>query len=164
MKERVAGVDTVRLLAGVAQHHGLSIFLLGGAPGVADRVAQKLQTEHLGLKIAGTWAGSPRPSEEDSICSRIEAAKPDILLVAYGPPKQDLWIAQTMPRLKIPVAMGVGGTFDFIAGVATRAPIWMQRSGLEWLHRLVHEPRRWRRMMTLPRFATAIIGERIAIR
>lgn len=164
MKERVAGVDTVRLLAGVAQRHGLSVFLLGGAPGVAERVAQILRTEHPGLRITGTWVGSPDPGEEDSICSRIEAAKPQILLVAYGAPKQDLWIARTMPRLGIPVAMGVGGTFDFIAGVARRAPIWVQKSGLEWLHRLAHEPHRWRRMMTLPWFAAAIAYERIVVR
>jgi N-acetylglucosaminyldiphosphoundecaprenol N-acetyl-beta-D-mannosaminyltransferase len=163
LKERVTGVDTVRLLAGVAQHHGLSIFLLGGMPGVAERVAQILWTEHPGLRIAGTWAGSPHPSEEDDICSRIEAAKPHILLVAYGPPKQDLWIARTMPRLRIPVAMGVGGTFDFIAGIAKRAPSWMQKSGLEWLHRLAHEPYRWRRMMALPQFVVAVVRERLAV-
>jgi len=160
IKERVTGVDTVRGFARVARDNGLSVFLLGAAPGVADRAAKLLVDENPGLKIAGVYSGAPRPEEEDEICSRIEQARPDILLVAYGPPRQDLWIARTRDRLQVPVAMGVGGTFDFIAGVARRAPVWMQRSGLEWLHRLLRQPWRWRRMLTLPYFAILVLHER----
>lgn len=153
LKERVAGVDMVMHMARIAQENNLRIFLLGAAPGVAERTAEILEEKNPGLKIAGTYAGSPRPEEEETICAIIEKVKPHILLVAYGPPKQDLWIARTMNRLQIPIAVGVGGSFDFIAGVAKRAPKWMQQLGLEWLHRLIREPWRWRRMLTLPQFA-----------
>lgn len=162
MKERVTGVDTVHRLAGVAKDHGWSIFLLGAAPGVAERTASVLQSINPGLKIAGCYAGSPDPAEEDAICSLIEQAKPHILLVAYGPPRQDLWIARTKHRLQVPVAMGVGGTFDFIAGVSKRAPAWVQDIGLEWLHRLIREPWRWRRMLTLPQFLFGVLRQRLS--
>lgn len=160
IKERVTGVDTVMKLAHAAGDLGLSIFLLGAAPGVAEKTAVILQQASPGLTIAGTYSGSPRPEEENTICSIIEKVRPHILLVAYGPPKQDLWIARTQSRLKIPVAIGVGGTFDFIAGIAQRAPRWMQRIGLEWLYRLIREPRRWRRQLTLPMFAFAVLKEK----
>jgi N-acetylglucosaminyldiphosphoundecaprenol N-acetyl-beta-D-mannosaminyltransferase len=156
LSERVAGVDTVHRLARVARDHGLSLFLLGAAPGVAEKTGTILCEQNPGLKIAGTYAGSPHPREEDQLCSIIERAHPDILLVAYGPPRQDLWIARTSKRLRVPVAMGVGGTFDFIAGVAKRAPVLVRKLGLEWLHRLIREPHRWRRMLTLPAFALVV--------
>jgi len=161
LRERVAGVDIVRRFAATARDNGFRIFLLGAAPGVAERTATLLQKENSGLQIAGTYAGSPRPEDEEMICSMIEIAKPHILLVAYGPPQQDLWIARTQQRLRIPIAMGVGGTFDFIAGVAVRAPLWIRRIGLEWLFRLIHEPWRWKRMMSLPLFVLSIIGKRM---
>ena len=162
IQERVTGVDAVRMLARVACRNGLSLFLLGAAPGVAERVAEVLQKENFGLEIVGSYAGSPQLSEEDEICSRIEAAKPHILLVAYGAPRQEMWVARTRPRLKIPLTMCVGGTFDFIAEVSTRAPVWVQQAGLEWLYRLIHEPRRLRRMARLPRFVMAILREKLS--
>jgi N-acetylglucosaminyldiphosphoundecaprenol N-acetyl-beta-D-mannosaminyltransferase len=157
VKERVTGVDTVCNLANIAQEHGLRLFLLGAASGVAERVAERLQKEHPGLEIVGTYAGSPDPKEEEEICSRIRAANPDILLVAYGAPQQELWVARNSERLNVPVAMCVGGTFDFISGFATRAPGWMQRLGLEWMFRLIQEPRRFRRMLALPRFLLEVV-------
>jgi N-acetylglucosaminyldiphosphoundecaprenol N-acetyl-beta-D-mannosaminyltransferase len=161
LKERVAGIDTVLHLARVAQENNLRMFLLGAAPGVAEKTATILEKNNPGLKIVGTYSGSPRIEEEETICSMIEKVQPHILLVAYGPPKQDLWIARTMNRLKIPIAIGVGGTFDFIAGEAKRAPKWMRRFGLEWFHRLLREPWRWRRMMTLPRFALSVFYSKL---
>jgi N-acetylglucosaminyldiphosphoundecaprenol N-acetyl-beta-D-mannosaminyltransferase len=161
IRERVAGVDLVRKFAASARDNGFRIFLLGAAPGVAERTAVILQKENPGLQIAGTYAGSPRPEEEELICSMIERVKPHLLFVAYGPPRQDLWIARTQNRLKIPVAMGVGGSFDFIVGIAVRAPLWIQRIGLEWLFRLIREPWRWKRMMTLPRFVFSVIRMRM---
>ena len=94
----------------------------------------------------------------------IQRAEPDILFVAYGAPQQDKWIARNLERLGVPVAMGVGGAFDFISGRAKRAPRWLQRLGLEWLHRLACEPWRWRRMMALPRFVWLVVRERLAKR
>lgn len=157
LRERVTGVDTVRALARFAAEHGLRPFLLGARPGVAEEAAAVLQRENPGLTIAGTYAGSPAPEEEETIIALIQSARPDFLFVAYGAPWQDLWIARTRPRLHIPIAMGVGGALDFIAGRAKRAPRWMQRLGLEWLHRLIQEPWRWRRMLALPRFAFRIL-------
>jgi len=87
-----------------------------------------------------------------------------VLFVAYGAPKQDLWIARNLERLRVPVVMGVGGAFDFISGRARRAPAWMQRMGLEWLHRLIHQPWRWRRMLALPRFLFAVVADRLTRR
>ncbi len=161
MKERVTGVDTVTGAAALAARRGYRLFLLGAAPGVAEETARRLKESNPELKVAGTYAGSPAPEEEEEIVARIKAAAPDILFVAYGAPKQDFWIARNLPRLNVPVAMGVGGAFDFIAGRTRRAPEWVQRAGLEWLHRLIHEPWRWRRMLALPRFLLRVIVERV---
>lgn len=159
LPERVTGVDTVERLAATASRLGLRLFLLGAAPGVAEVTAHRLRHRNPGLIVCGTHAGSPHPEDEEDICRRIRNASPHVLLVAYGAPGQDLWIARNLRRLNVPVSMGVGGTFDFIAGKAARAPLWMRRSGLEWLHRLCMQPRRWRRMTALPRFAWAVLGD-----
>ncbi|GAB4400427.1 MAG: WecB/TagA/CpsF family glycosyltransferase [Anaerolineales bacterium] len=164
LKERVTGVDTVMRVAALAAERGYRLYLLGAAPGVAEEAARRLVQANPGLTIAGTYAGSPAPDEEDAIVARITAATPDVLFVAYGAPKQDLWIARNLARLGVPMAMGVGGAFDFIAGRAKRAPLWMQRMGLEWLHRLIHQPWRWRRMLALPQFLFAVIADRLTRR
>ncbi len=161
LRERVTGVDTVQAIARLAAENGWRLFLLGAAPGVAEQAAAVLQRANPGLQIAGTYAGSPAPAEEDHIIARIRAASPHFLFVAYGAPQQDLWIARNLSRLGVPVAMGVGGTFDFLAGRVRRAPTWMQRMGLEWLFRLIQEPRRWRRMLALPRFALKVLWEHV---
>lgn len=111
------------------------------------------------MQIAGTYAGSPHPAEDDAITARVLAAQPDILFVAYGAPAQDLWIARHQEGLRVPLAMGVGGAFDFVAGVRRRAPPWVQRGHLEWLYRLIQEPWRWRRQLALPRFALAVLHQ-----
>jgi len=157
LRERVAGVDTVRRIASLAAERGYRLFLLGAAEGVAEATAMRLEEENPGLKIAGTYAGSPDPKEEDKIVEMVRAARPHLLLVAYGAPQQDLWIHRNLGRLGVPVAMGVGGAFDFISGKAKRAPGWMQRLGLEWFHRLLHEPWRWRRMLALPKFVWLVL-------
>ncbi|MCK4450446.1 MAG: WecB/TagA/CpsF family glycosyltransferase, partial [Anaerolineae bacterium] len=148
-------------VAALAAQKGYSLFLLGAAPGVAVATAARLCQTYPGLRIAGTHAGSPALEEEDEIVRLIQRAKPDILFVAYGAPQQDKWIARNLERLGVPVAMGVGGAFDFISGRAKRAPRWLQRVGLEWLHRLLHEPWRWRRMLALPRFVWLVVRERL---
>lgn len=160
-KARVTGVDTTWKLMGLAAQRGYRVFLLGARPGVAERTAQVLTGTHGGLAVAGTYAGSPSPNEEEAIGALIREADPHILLVAYGAPAQDKWIARNQPRLGVPLAMGVGGAFDFISGVARRAPLAMQRVGLEWLHRLYCEPWRWRRMTALPLFALHVLRQRI---
>jgi N-acetylglucosaminyldiphosphoundecaprenol N-acetyl-beta-D-mannosaminyltransferase len=160
ISERVTGVDMVGQLAALAKQRGWRLFLLGAAPGIAERAAQSLQARHKGLVIAGTYSGSPDSSEEEEICRRIEMATPHILLVAYGAPRQEMWIDRNLSRLNVPVGISVGGTFDFIAGAAVRSPAWMQRVGLEWLYRLMRQPSRCRRMLMLPRFALAVMRNR----
>ncbi len=157
--ERVTGVDTLDGLAGIAMRRGLRLFLLGAQPGVAELAGETLTARHPGLVIAGCYAGSPSLAEENDICRRITDARADILMVAYGAPKQELWCARNIPRLPVRIAMCVGGSFDFLAGRTTRAPHWMQRMGLEWLYRLLQEPQRWHRMLALPKFAVRALLE-----
>lgn len=148
LQSRVTGVDMVNRIAQRAAMRGYSLYLLGAASGVAQRAAEILCGRYPGLKIAGFASPSSQAvaSEDPAIIAAIRAADPDILLVAFGNPKQEKWIYAHTLELGAPVMMGVGGTFDFIAGVTKRAPLWMQDSGLEWLHRLVQNPRRlWRR-------------------
>jgi N-acetylglucosaminyldiphosphoundecaprenol N-acetyl-beta-D-mannosaminyltransferase len=167
LRERVAGVDLVDRLCGLAASHGWRAYFLGAQPGVAERAAAALALRHAGLKIAGTLAGSPGLAEEADIVARLRSAGPKLLFVAYGAPAQDKWLARNLPRLNPDpsggglgvVGMGVGGAFDFIAGLQRRAPEWMQQANLEWLYRLVREPRRWRRQTALVRFAAMAMLE-----
>ncbi len=155
--ERVTGIDTLPLLAQRCAAHGYRMFLLGAAPGVAEIAATRLQELAPGLEIAGTYAGSPAPEEEDVIIERVRAAKADVLCVAYGAPAQDLWIYRNLERLPVAIAIGIGGAFDFLAGRQKRAPRLMRRLGLEWLYRLYREPSRWKRMLALQRFALQVV-------
>jgi N-acetylglucosaminyldiphosphoundecaprenol N-acetyl-beta-D-mannosaminyltransferase len=146
--ERVAGSDLLPRLAERCARRGYRLFLLGAAPGVAEEAARVLQRRAPGLQIAGTYAGSPAPAEAEDILGLIRAARPDVLAVAYGAPKQDLWIrqyAQALGEAGVSVALGVGGTLDFLAGRVQRAPRWIQRAGLEWAFRVYAQPSRiWR--------------------
>jgi N-acetylglucosaminyldiphosphoundecaprenol N-acetyl-beta-D-mannosaminyltransferase len=160
LPERVTGSDGVPLIAAEAAKRGWRIYLLGAAPGVADQAAEVLRTHNPALQIAGVYSGSPAPEEEDAIVERINAANADILFVAYGAPEQDKWIARNLPRLRVKMAMGVGGSLDFVAGVVPRAPQAFQRLGLEWLYRLYLQPWRIVRMMRLPRFVLAVLLSR----
>lgn len=162
--ERVTGTDTLVELAKRCATKDYSLYLLGAAPGIAEIAAERLQEYAPGLRIAGTYAGSPAPQEEDAILERIKAAQADILCVAYGAPAQELWIRRNLSRLPVAVAMGVGGAFDFLSGQQLRAPKTMQKLGLEWLYRLYREPWRWRRMLALPQFAVLVVlkGRRTA--
>jgi N-acetylglucosaminyldiphosphoundecaprenol N-acetyl-beta-D-mannosaminyltransferase len=161
LRARVAGSDLVPLLAECSGRHGFTLFLLGAAPGVAELAAERLTQRYSEARIVGTHAGSPRAEDDDASVELIQAAAPDVLLVAYGAPAQDLWIARNQPRLQIPVAIGIGGSLDFIAGVQRRAPAWMRERGLEWLYRLVQQPWRWRRMLALPVFAWRVLALRV---
>jgi len=153
LPERVAGVDLVPELAALAAARGYSLFLLGARQEVALRAAANLELQFPGLRVVG--CSSPPDVDLDdldaersaNLLSDIHSAKPDILLVAFGNPKQEKWIYRNRTELRnIPVCIGVGGTFDLLAGEAHRAPRWMQRNGLEWLHRLFQDPRRlWKR-------------------
>jgi N-acetylglucosaminyldiphosphoundecaprenol N-acetyl-beta-D-mannosaminyltransferase len=161
LQERVTGSDGIYHLAAHCARRGYRPFLLGAGPGVAEAAAQKLAAKYSGLQVAGTFAGSPRPEDEVDIVARVRDAAPDLLLVAYGVPAEEKWIARNGHRLAVPAMIGVGGAFDFVAGVTRRAPPWMRRLGLEWLHRLIRQPWRWRRQLALPRFVALVLVQRI---
>ena len=161
LRGRVTGSDGIYVLAAHCARRGYRPFLLGAAPGVAQAAAQRLTSENPDLEIAGTHAGSPHPDDEEDVIARVRAAAPDLLLVAYGVPAEEAWIAQHRNRLGVPVMLGVGGAFDFVAGVTRRAPPWMRRAGLEWLHRHIQEPWRWRRQLALPRFLWLVTKQRL---
>lgn len=144
--ERVTGVDIVECICRELGED-VPVFLLGGGENVARRTLHVLKKWNPRLHVVGTYAGSPRDEEAGEVIRRINEAHPYLLLVAYGAPHQDLWIAKHLHRMpSVRVAMGVGGTFDFIAGVQRRAPRFVQRIGLEWLWRVIREPRRIKRI------------------
>ena len=161
LRERVTGSDGIWMLAAHCARQGYQPFLLGAAPGVAEIVSERLRAANPGLSVAGTYAGSPRLEDRYQVIAQVRAASPDLLLVAYSVPAEEEWIAHNRDRLGVPVMIGVGGAFDFVAGVTKRAPAWIRRAGLEWLHRLVREPWRWRRQMALPRFAALVIRDKL---
>lgn len=146
LPERVAGSDLTPALCRACAAEGLRFFVLGGTPEVlADAFAR------LGVSgspaIAGTDSSRVDPdAPQDALLARISAARPDVLFVALGNPKQELWIRRNLARIDAAVALGVGGSFNFVSGRVRRAPRWVQRCGLEWVHRIVQEPGRlWRR-------------------
>ncbi len=159
LRGRVPGVDLVWRLAALAADRGWSLFLLGGFDGAGRQTAERFCRRHPKLHIAGLYEGDPG---DPQAFEEVRRTQPDLLLVAYGAPAQDLWIAAHKDDLGVPVSMGVGGTFDFIAGRTKRAPAWLRRLGLEWLHRLAHQPWRWRRMLALPQFAVLVLRQRWA--
>lgn len=159
-RHRVGGSDLIWSISEQAARHNHRVYLLGAGQGVAEEAAAKLRARYPGLIIAGTHSGSPRPEDEASIVDSIRRSEPDILFVAFGAPDQDIWIARNLRRSGAAVAIGVGGSFDYVAGKARRAPRWMREHGLDWLWRLIQQPWRWRRMLTLPRFALAVMLHR----
>ncbi|MCX6017075.1 MAG: WecB/TagA/CpsF family glycosyltransferase [Chloroflexi bacterium] len=167
LRGRVTGVDLTQRLCTLAAQRGWGVFLLGAAPGVAEKAAAVLCVRNPGLRIAGCHAGSPRPEHIAEIDARIAAAQPQILFVAYGAPAQDFWLHEFAQRHSAQtnglLGMGVGGTFDYLAGVRRYAPRWMRHIGLEWLHRLLSQPSRWRRQISLLHFAACAIAEAVKI-
>lgn len=163
LRARVTGSDGIHLLAEHCARQGYRLYLLGAAPGVAGVVAQRLSAGSPDLDVAGTLSGSPRVEDEEEMIGRIREAAPDLLLVAFGVPAEEQWIARNRQRLGVPVMVGVGGAFDFVAGLSRRAPDWMRRSGLEWLYRLGREPWRWRRQLALPLFVVLVVRQWLAV-
>jgi N-acetylglucosaminyldiphosphoundecaprenol N-acetyl-beta-D-mannosaminyltransferase len=144
---RVAGADLVPALFDAAdEERPTTTFLLGAGPGVAERAAAKIQKRWPGVRVVGTYS-PPLGFEQDRaenlrILARIAAAQPEVLVVGLGAPKQELWVHQHHTQIQARVALCAGATIDFLAGEKSRAPVWMRDLGLEWLHRLVSEPRR----------------------
>ena len=154
--ERVAGYDLTQELLRHAAQTGYKVFWLGAAPGVAEAAAAKAAEKYPGLQTVGIHDGF-FDCDDGAIRGMIKQSQADILLCALGVPKQEKWLNQYRHELQVPVMIGVGGTFDVMAGQTKRAPVWMQRAGLEWSYRLLRQPSRICRMMALPRFVARVM-------
>ena len=142
LKERVAGIDLFEALMRRAAERGWRVFLLGAREEVVSGVKDAYEQKYRGLNIAGCRNGYWQPDEEAQVVAQIAAARADLLFVAISSPRKEQFLGQYQDRMRIPFAMGVGGTFDVAVGKVKRAPPWMQKSGLEWFYRFLQEPRR----------------------
>ncbi len=159
LKERVSGVEIVERLCAASPASGVSLYFLGAAPGVAEDAAKRVARRFPGCRIVGYHHGYFTSADEPRILEEIRAAKPDVLCVALGIPKQEKWIARHRQRLQVPVMIGVGGTLDVLSGRVERAPAWIRSLSLEWLYRLARNPRKIGKVMCLPRFVVMTLRE-----
>lgn len=161
MPERVAGFDLVQELMKIAPARDIKFFMFGSAPGIADKAKSKAESLYPGIKIVGTRNGYFKSADEPEIISQIKNSRADVLLAALGVPKQEKWIMKYKDELQIPVSIGVGGTFDVMAGIVKRAPLWMQKARLEWLFRAMLQPSRAGRLLALPKFVWNVHKQKI---
>lgn len=150
--QRITGVELAERLIGYAAERNLRVFLLGASQTSLDQALQKLKNRYPQLYIVGKH-GYFTDEQTASVIAEIQAARPHLLLVGLGQPRQEVFISTHKDILGVPLAIGVGGAIDVIGGAVKRAPVLFQRARLEWLYRLIREPRRWRRQLALPRFA-----------
>jgi N-acetylglucosaminyldiphosphoundecaprenol N-acetyl-beta-D-mannosaminyltransferase len=165
--ERITYADWMWQLAATAEQRGWSLFLLGAAPGVAERAAARLRQRHPRLKIAGVRNGyfdtAPESSDNRALVAAINAAAPDVLLVGMGMPRQEAWLRENWAQLDVRIGLTGGAVFDYVSGALQRSPEWLNRIGFEWLGRVVIEPRRlWRRyVLGNPRFLARVLRQRL---
>ncbi len=159
VKQKVAGVDFAVGLLSVLERNGQSLYLLGGKPGIGELAAQKMLEAHPQLRIAGIADGYFR--DEAPVIEKINASGADALFVCLGAPKQERFMVQHRQELHVHLMAGLGGSLDAFAGTVQRAPTWMIRLNLEWLYRLIREPKRFRRMLRLPKYLWAVMLKRI---
>lgn len=150
---KVSGVDLAARACALSQEKNWRIFFFGAAPGVAEEARARIQARYPGALIVGHRDGYYKPEQEAQVVEEIRAARPDILLVAMGIPRQEKFIARHKAALGVPILIGVGGTLDVFSGTVKRAPVWMQKSGTEWLYRLASNPKKISKVAMLPRFA-----------
>jgi N-acetylglucosaminyldiphosphoundecaprenol N-acetyl-beta-D-mannosaminyltransferase len=158
---RVAGIDLMHRTIELAERRGYSIYILGARQEVLERAVQRLTADHPDLKVAGYRNGYFDDSEDPAVAAAIRESGADILFVAISSPRKEYFLGRYGRGLGVPYVMGVGGSIDVVAGVARRAPVWMQRVGLEWAFRLVQEPRRLfrRYLVTNARFIAFVARE-----
>ena len=154
---RAGGYDIACMVIERIAESGERLYLFGGKPGVAEQAEEKLKEKYPFINIVGTHNGYFSPDEESGIIADINSKNPDILFVCLGAPTQEKWIFKNRERLSCRVMMGIGGSLDVFAGVTERAPIGWQKSGFEWLYRLIKEPKRFWRMLALPKFAFTVL-------
>lgn len=159
LKQKVAGVDFADGLLGVLETTGQSLYLLGSRPGIGELAAQKMMQKHPRLRIAGIADGYFQ--DEAPVIDKINASGADVLFVCLGAPKQEQFMARHQKALHVKLMAGLGGTLDSFAGTVKRAPKWMIRLNLEWLYRLIKEPKRFKRMLRLPKYLWAVVCKRI---
>ncbi|MBC8140805.1 MAG: WecB/TagA/CpsF family glycosyltransferase [Armatimonadetes bacterium] len=157
---KVSGVVLAERLVALSAVKGWRVFFFGAAPGVAEEARARMLAKYEGANIVGHRDGFFSADNEAEVLNEIRAAKPDILLVALGIPKQEKFIHKHKAALEVPVLIGVGGTFDVMSGTVRRAPIWMQNAGLEWLHRLAANPKKISKVAMLPQFVRMVIMEK----
>lgn len=155
--ERVAGFDLYNQLLKLSADKGYKVYFFGGAPGVAEAAKNKAEELYSGVQIIGCRNGYFTEAEEEAIIKEINDAAPDMLFVALGAPKQEKWLVKYRNQLKPRVLIGIGGSFDVLAGKMERAPKWMQEASLEWAFRLYKQPSRFMRMLALPKFVLKVI-------
>lgn len=160
LKERVAGYDLTQNLFAKLANTQETFYFFGGAPGVSAKAAHLMQEKYPGLQIVGGHNGYFDEAEERKIIADIQKKKPSVLLVGLGAPKQEKWIYENRRLLDVKLCIGVGGSFDVMAGNVKRAPKVFRKLGLEWFYRLITQPSRWRRMLKLPVFAFQVWKER----
>ncbi len=159
MKERIPGIDFTTALLEKMNEEGRSVFLFGSKPGIAEKAAENILSQFPELIIAGTNDGYF--SDDEPIIKKINASKPDLLMVCLGSPKQEKWMHRNASRLDAGILIGAGGSLDVFSGTVERAPLLWRKLGLEWFHRLLREPWRIGRMMNLPKFLFTVIFSRI---
>ena len=164
MPDRVAGVDLAQDLAAIAAKRGYTLMLGGGSEGTADQASIELQRKNPNLRPPITYVGNPDKTSDHEAQEMLRRFRPHIVLVAYGAPLQEKWIARNLHEVNGTVAIGVGGALDYISGRKRRAPAVVQQIGLEWAYRLYQDPWRWRRMRVLPLFAWHALLEAIRSR
>jgi N-acetylglucosaminyldiphosphoundecaprenol N-acetyl-beta-D-mannosaminyltransferase len=160
LTERVPGIELMDRILKYCHSTRRSIFLFGGKPGTPELAGQKILEKYPNIIIKGVENGYFGPDDENRIIDNINEAKPDVLFVALGAPKQEKWIAKHRRTLNAHVCMGIGGSLDVYAGNVKRAPVIFQKLGIEWMHRLLKEPSRIRRMMALPKFMIKVLTTR----
>ncbi|MCD1260864.1 WecB/TagA/CpsF family glycosyltransferase [Paenibacillus athensensis] len=158
--ERVAGYDLLHELMKLGQTAGWRVYLLGAAPDVIQAAAQRLKTLYPSLELVGVRDGYFSEAEDAEVIRDITDKAPDILLIGRSAASQEPWIAKYKNQLRVPIMMGVGGSFDVLSGKLKRAPVLFQKLRLEWFYRLLQEPWRYKRMLVLPKFAVKVIREK----
>lgn len=159
VKQKVAGVEFAEGLLGILERTGKGLYLLGGKPGIGEQAAKKMLEKHPKLRIVGIADGYFQ--EEAPVIEKINASGADALFVCLGAPKQEQFMVRNRDTLSVKLMAGLGGSLDAFAGTVKRAPRWMIRMNLEWLYRLIQEPKRFKRMLRLPKYLCAVVGKRI---